>query len=77
MCGRRASRISAAAGRLHALSPLATLARGYAIAQDQSGRTLGGISEFVPGQEFDLRVRDGTVRSTTNSVKPAGDNGEA
>jgi len=68
---RRASRIAATAGRLHALSPLATLARGYAIAQGESGRTLGALADFVPGESFDLRVRDGTVRSTTNSVTPA------
>jgi exodeoxyribonuclease VII large subunit len=65
---RRGSRISAAAGRLHALSPVATLARGYAIAQSDDGRTLASVDAFVPGTEFDLRLRDGTVRSTVLSV---------
>jgi exodeoxyribonuclease VII large subunit len=68
---RRASRIASNAGRLHALSPLATLARGYAIAQDGEGRTLGSIDDFTSGAEFDLRLRDGTVRSTTNFASPA------
>lgn len=67
---RRDSRIAAAAGRLHALSPLATLARGYAIAQDDAGRTLASIDAFTPGAEFDLRVKDGMVRSTAKAVAP-------
>ena len=73
---RRGSRIASAAGRLHALSPLATLSRGYAIARDDEGRTLASVEAFAPGQEFDLHVRDGTVRSTTNFVTPHTD-GEA
>jgi len=74
---RRGSRISAAAGRLHALSPLATLARGYAIAQSDDGQTLASIDAFMPGSEFDLRVRDGTVRSTANTITPSDSNAEA
>ena len=68
---RRGSRISAVAGRLHALSPVATLARGYAIAQSDDGRTLASVDQFAPGDEFDLRVRDGTVRSTVDSTAKA------
>jgi exodeoxyribonuclease VII large subunit len=64
---RRAGRIASVAGRLHALSPLATLARGYAIAQNDEGQTLASVDQFTPGAEFDLRVRDGTVRSTAKS----------
>jgi exodeoxyribonuclease VII large subunit len=67
---RRGSRISAAAGRLHALSPVATLARGYAIAQSDDGRTLASVDAFTPGVEFDLKLQDGTVRSTANSITP-------
>ena len=73
---RRGSRIASAAGRLHALSPLATLSRGYAIARDSEGHTLASVEAFTPGHEFDLRVRDGSVRSTVNSVTPHTD-GEA
>jgi len=67
---RRGNLISAAAGRLHALSPLATLSRGYAIAQSKDGRTLASIEAFTPGSEFDLRLRDGTIRSTANTIAP-------
>ncbi|HKW45870.1 MAG TPA: exodeoxyribonuclease VII large subunit [Gemmatimonadaceae bacterium] len=66
---RRGSRISAVAGRLHALSPVATLARGYAIAQSDDGKTLASVEAFTPDMEFDLRLNDGTVRSTANSIQ--------
>ncbi|MDT8435710.1 MAG: exodeoxyribonuclease VII large subunit [Gemmatimonadota bacterium] len=57
----RRSRIELAGGRLHALSPLATLARGFAIALDPEGRTLRRTEEFPPGRGFRLRVSDGTI----------------
>ena len=65
---RRRAGIAAAAGRLQALSPLATLARGYAIAQDPTGRTLASASDFVVGADFDLRLRDGVVQSRVRST---------
>jgi exodeoxyribonuclease VII large subunit len=68
---RRGARMTAMAGKLHALSPLATLARGYAVARDASGTTLASKSDFVPGVDFDLLLRDGTVRATTLSVLDA------
>ena len=74
---RRAGRIAAAAGRLHALSPLATLARGYAIAQGDDGRTLASIDAFAPAAEFDLRLRDGRVRSTVKSISASDRKAEA
>jgi exodeoxyribonuclease VII large subunit len=72
---QRESRLAAAAGRLDALSPLATLSRGYAIAQGYDGQTLGSARAFAPGMSFDLRLRDGTVRSTASSIHP--ENGDA
>ena len=68
---RRGARMTAIAGKLHALSPLATLARGYAVARDASGATLASTSDFVPGVDFDLLLRDGTIRATTRSVHAA------
>jgi exodeoxyribonuclease VII large subunit len=66
---RRAARVSAIAGRLHALSPLATLARGYAVARDDSGATLRRVGDFAPARDFDLLLHDGVVRATTQSVR--------
>lgn len=68
---RRRARVSAFAGRLTALSPLATLARGYAVARDATGATLGSVDAFAPALDFDLLLRDGVVRATARSVHPA------
>ena len=51
------------AGKLHALSPLATLGRGYAVARDNSGRALTSVDSFREGDAFDLVLRDGVVPS--------------
>ncbi len=58
---RRRGRIDAIAGRLHALSPLATLGRGYAVARTPEGATLSEIGQFSAGAVFDLWMRDGIV----------------
>lgn len=63
--GRRAvaerrERVRLAARHLEALSPLAALARGYAVPV-REGRSLRDASDFHPGLAFDLHVRGGTV----------------
>jgi len=58
-------RIGGLAGRLNALSPLATLARGYSVATDTEGRVLSHVAQFEPGREFQLRVIDGSIGATT------------
>ncbi|GAC1516718.1 MAG: exodeoxyribonuclease VII large subunit [Gemmatimonadaceae bacterium] len=63
LAARRRAQLDASAGRLHALSPLATLARGYAVAQGSDGRTYSRLADFIPGRRFDLRVRDGVVEA--------------
>ena len=65
---RRRARLQGAAGRLHALSPLATLARGYAVARDEAGRTLTSASDFAPGAGFRLLLADGTISAVTDSI---------
>lgn len=58
---RRRAVLETAAGRLHALSPLATLGRGYAVARSADGAVLARVRDFSPGRPFELLVRDGTV----------------
>jgi exodeoxyribonuclease VII large subunit len=61
---RRAARLSAAAARVQALSPVATLARGYAVAREiDGGPALTSAAHFAPGAPFDLVLVDGIVRS--------------
>ena len=59
--GERRAQMQAVAGRLNALSPLATLARGYTVARGADGATLSSVEAFRDGQTFDLIVRDGVV----------------
>jgi exodeoxyribonuclease VII large subunit len=65
----RRSRLGALAGKLEALSPLATLARGYAVARREDGRVLRSVDDFTVGLRFHLRVRDGSV--TAEALGPA------
>ena len=65
---RRRRQLHNQAAQLHALSPLNTLARGYAIATDARGRTLGSVSQFEPGTAFKLTLRDGDIGATTRTV---------
>jgi exodeoxyribonuclease VII large subunit len=60
----RTSALQSVAGRLHALSPVATLARGYAVARDGRGATLSSAAAFHPGLPFELVVSDGVVPAT-------------
>ncbi len=45
--------------RLHALSPAATLDRGYAIVTDTAGGIAFGPADIQPGAHFNVRLRDG------------------
>ncbi|HEX2078850.1 MAG TPA: exodeoxyribonuclease VII large subunit, partial [Longimicrobium sp.] len=59
--GGRRDAAAALAGRLNALSPLSTLARGFAVPLDPAGRVLRRTADFAPGDAFRLRVVDGMV----------------
>ena len=59
--GTRRASMQSIAGRLNALSPLSTLARGYAVARGADGTTLASVDAFREGAAFDLMVRDGVV----------------
>jgi exodeoxyribonuclease VII large subunit len=69
----RRTSLAALAGRLNALSPLATLERGYATARGTDGATLTSVSEFGEDVDFTLRLRDGEVDATARRVRAAGD----
>lgn len=66
---RRRARVEAVAGRLDALSPLATLARGFAVARSSEGATLSGSGQFEPGMPFDLWLRDGIVSAVSGEAR--------
>ena len=56
---RTTGRTVALAGRLGALSPLATLQRGYAVIERPDGSVVGSAAALRPGERVDLRMRDG------------------
>ncbi len=70
---RRRTAVYGTAGRLNALSPLATLARGYAVARGTNGETLSSVSQFEVDQAFDLLLHDGTIvaRVEEKSTSPS------
>jgi len=61
--GRNRATIGTAAARLNALSPLATLSRGYAVARDPNGGALTSVRHFKPGFDFELLLHDGKVNA--------------
>jgi exodeoxyribonuclease VII large subunit len=61
-------------GKLDALSPLATLKRGYSVARTGDGQILRSVSDFVKGDSFMLRVSDGEVIAETTELR--GENNE-
>jgi exodeoxyribonuclease VII large subunit len=57
----RRSTLSRIAGQLDALSPLQSLARGYAVPMDANRRILRRIEDFTVNEPFSLRVTDGVI----------------
>jgi len=60
---RRRAALERLGAQLHALSPTAILARGYALARNAEGRVLRRRADFVAGQPFTLTVADGSVNA--------------
>ena len=57
--GRSRQRTAGLAGRLTALSPLATLGRGYAMVERPDGRPVSSAAALSPGDRVQLRLHDG------------------
>jgi exodeoxyribonuclease VII large subunit len=55
--------------RARALSPLATLRRGYAVLQDAGGRVITSVAGVTIEQEVSVRVADGRVHATTTRIE--------
>ena len=62
--------LESAGGRLNALSPLATLDRGYAIVRMRDRQTVRSVGVLEPGTALDIRFRDGVARATVDGVEP-------
>ncbi|RUR53039.1 exodeoxyribonuclease VII large subunit [Vreelandella populi] len=55
------ARLTSAARELNAISPLAVLGRGYAIAQDEKGQVVRRATDTQPGQKLSLRLGEGRL----------------
>jgi exodeoxyribonuclease VII large subunit len=54
---------------LHAVSPLATLERGYAIVADAQGHVVTEAASLAPGTSIEARLARGSVAATVTSVR--------
>jgi len=66
---RAADEIGHQRARARALSPLATLQRGYAVLQDADGRVVTSVAGAVEGAAMTVRVADGRIHVTTTGTE--------
>jgi exodeoxyribonuclease VII large subunit len=55
--------------RARALSPLATLERGYAVVQHSAGDVVASVADVAVGAALSIRVADGRIAATTTDVE--------
>lgn len=65
LTNRQRMKFEGLVGRLEALSPLATLGRGYSVARSMDGRVLKSTLDFTQGSVFELQVTDGKLLAET------------
>ena len=65
---RRRASLQLLSARLHALSPLSTLARGYTVARDAEGNTLSSVRDFEIGDPFTLLLLDGEITARVEEL---------
>jgi exodeoxyribonuclease VII large subunit len=58
---RHALHLQGLARSLEAVSPLATVARGYTLLLREDGRVVRGVGDVRPGDRLEARLRDGTL----------------
>ena len=65
-----AGALASEAGRLDAMSPLAVLGRGYALATTAGGRVLRKASDVSVGDVVEVRLEDGRLTARVESTTP-------
>jgi exodeoxyribonuclease VII large subunit len=60
------------AARVRALSPASTLARGYAVVQDQAGAVVRAADKVRPGAVLRARLASGELEVVVQMTRPAG-----
>ncbi len=64
------ARLDGSAARLEAVSPMAVLARGYALVTDPAGHPLTSAAAVAPGAKLRLRFADGEIGARADGAKP-------
>lgn len=67
---RAAVRTGAAGARLHSLSPLAVLDRGYALVLSADGALIRSTAQLIPGDQLTTRLADGSFTSRVEANTP-------
>lgn len=67
---RSTARLEALDARLHSLSPLAVLDRGYALVQSAEGRLIRSTVSLTVGDQVTTRLSDGNFTSRVESATP-------
>lgn len=66
---RKGQAVRVAAGKLHALSPLSVLGRGYCAAFSEDGAVLTAAEKLTVGEPVRLRFSDGTADATVDRIE--------
>lgn len=67
---RRDEQLRSLTGRLDALSPLATVARGYAIVSDDHNTIIRNAATLAPGEGIRVRLQHGSFRAIVDEIYP-------
>ncbi len=67
------SRIEVLSATLHAISPKATLERGFAIVKDRSGKNISNVSSVKKGDKVEATLSDGDLTLSVEKVSPTAD----
>ena len=74
--GERRQRFAALCASLHAMSPLAVLARGYAVARTANGTVLRSADEVAVGETIDVTLGRGSLACTVNETRGENSHGK-
>ena len=74
--GERRQRFAALCASLHAMSPLAVLARGYAVARTANGTVLRSADEVTVGEMIDVTLGRGSLVCTVNETRGENNHGK-
>lgn len=61
--------LASLSGKLDAMSPLKVLSRGYALVQNEAGRTVTTVDAVSVGDVLSVKLQDGTLRAAVSAAE--------